>query len=455
MSEAPRAAGETSAERPHRRLSPLTPVARSGIVLFAAVAAMWRELLRGDLGPTGLVLLGLLVLGAGYGVASWLRTKYWIQSDELRVDTGVVARQSRRIRIDRLQGVDIVQPLVARLFGLAELRMDVAGGGSREGSLAFLKLSDARELREVLLARRDALRAGISPSPAMPPRQRAEAASAQGDAAAERVLARVRLPLLVASTLLTTEALMLAGVVGVATVSVGLGLPGALPATLPVAGGLALVLARKVVGSYDFTVAETTAGLQVRRGLFELSSQTIALNRLQGVVVSEPALWRGLGWARLDVSVAGYAAASGDEGGPSASTVLPVAYRRLVMWLARHLLGGVDPDVVPLNRPPRRARWVSPLGWHFAGAGSEERVVASRQGWFVRRTHLVPHARVQSLRLTQGPVQRRLGLADMNVDSPPGPVAVRARDRLDSEARHLLESEIEASARARRPLRSS
>ena len=46
-----------------------------------------------------------------------------------------------------------------------------------------------------------------------------------------------------------------------------------------------------------------------------------------------------------------------------------------------------------------------------------------------RRTHVVPHARVQSLQLHQGPWQRRLGLADLQVDSPPGPVRVRARHR--------------------------
>ncbi len=440
-------------ERPYRRLSPLTPLARSGIVLFAAVAATWRELLRGDLGPFGLVLLALLVAGAVYGVASWVRTKYWVESDELRVDTGVIARQSRRIRIDRLQGVDIVQPLVARLFGLAELRMDVAGGGRREGSLAFLKLSDARELQQVLLARRDSARGSPSPS-ADGPAEPGEVATTPGQQAPERLLAQVPLSLLVSSTLLTTEALALAVILLLAVVSAGFGFLEALTAALPAIGGLAVVLVRKVVASYGFTVADTANGLQVRRGLFELSSQTIALSRLQGVVVSEPLLWRALGWARLDVSIAGYAeASSGEDAGPAASTLLPVGDRRLVTWLARQLLDGVDPDATPMTRPPDRARWVSPVGRHFAAAGTSADLLASRQGWFVRRTHLVPHARVQSLRLTQGPLQRRLGLADLHVDSPPGPAHVRASDRWSAEARDLLEREIVASARARRPQR--
>ena len=110
-----------------------------------------RDVTRGDLGPTALLFLLLLIGGGIYGTASWLRTTFWIESDELRVDTGVISRQSRRIRIDRLQGIDIVQPFVGRLFGLAELRMDVAGGGSREGSLAYLPVGEARRLKDLLL----------------------------------------------------------------------------------------------------------------------------------------------------------------------------------------------------------------------------------------------------------------------------------------------------------------
>ncbi|HZJ06333.1 MAG TPA: PH domain-containing protein [Nocardioidaceae bacterium] len=461
-------------EHPYRRLSPLTPVARSGILIVAVLAATWRDLLRGDLGPFGWLLLGLLIVGGIYGGTSWLRTKYWIESDELRVDTGVINRQSRRIRIDRLQGVDIVQPFVARLFGLAELRMDVAGGSAREGSLAFLTLNDARELKDLLLARRDAVRAGSSSPPSAlgtsaPGPDGAGADS--GDAAPglvpaapspepDRLLARVDLQLLLLSTLLTPEAISL----GVVAVFFGV-LPlfvddaGGVSVALPVLGGLALVVIRKFAAGYGFTVAQTAAGLQVRRGLFELSSQTIALSRLQGVVVSEPLLWRKLGWARLDVAIAGYAASSDDNGGPSASTVLPVGARTVVKRLAHHMLNAspdsehreVDLDQTALTPPPPRARWVSPVGRRFMAAGTSEALVVSREGWFNRRTHIVPHARVQSLRVTQGPVQRLLGLADVHVDSPPGPVKVRARDRLAGEARAMLEREIMVSRQARAP----
>jgi putative membrane protein len=434
-------------DRPFRRLSPLTPVVRGAIFVVAAAFATWEELLAGQLGPLGLLLLGVLAAGFVYGYASWLRTRYWVEDDELRVDTGVFYHQSRRIRIDRLQGIDIVQPFVARLLGLAELKMDVAGG-DREGSLAFLPLDEAHELREVLLARRDAVRRSTAPG------EEPEAEQPPAWAPPDHDIAQLELPTLLLSMLLSWETVGL--VVGGAFFSLALALNGVVVVAsfVPVVGGIALLQARKLSAYYGFTVSQTRVGLQVRRGLLERSTQTVALARVQGVLVSEPLLWRRMGWAKLDVSIAGYGSGTDAEGGPSATTVMPVAPRELVMRLAEHLLRGDDdaevhPDEVPMTGPPRSSRWLDPVSRRFMAAGVADDLVASREGWLTRRTHVVRHARVQSVRLSQGPLQRRLGLADVHVDSPPGPVRVRARHRDVAEARALLEREC-ALARAAR-----
>jgi putative membrane protein len=131
---------------------------------------------------------------------------------------------------------------------------------------------------------------------------------------------------------------------------------------------------------------------------------------------------------------------------------MPVAPREQVLALARILLadaGGPDLASVPLTAPPRRARWVAPVRRRYLAVGVGERLVVSRHGVLTRRTHAVPHARVQSLQLHQRPWQRLLGLADVRVDSPPGPVGVRARHRDADEARALLEELSVATRRAR------
>lgn len=442
-------------DKPFHRLSPLTPLVRGSIFVVAVAATTWDDLLSGNLGVFAGILLAVLLGGAVYGWASWLRTRYWIDDRELRIDTGVVYHQSRRIRIDRLQGIDIVQPFVARLFGLAELKMDVAGG-DKEGSLAFLPLDEAHRVRQVLLDRRDAARRAAGQSPGT-------AAAAPGDegdaarswAAPDHDIAVLDLRTLLLSTLLSPEtiALLVAGLaLAVSAVAVG-GLvvaPG-----LPVMIGFGIVVLRRFSGYYGFTVSQTRVGLQVRRGLFERSTQTITLARVQGVVISEPVLWRPFGWAKLDVSVAGAGGTSEHDGGPSATTVMPVADLAVVRQLASHLLSGdddgVDVDVarVELAPPPDAARWVDPIARRFMGVGIGTDIVVSRSGWFTRSTHAVRHARVQSVRLSQGPLQRRLGLADVHVDSPPGPVHVRARHRDAVEARAIWEAESGRAKEAR------
>jgi putative membrane protein len=271
----------------------------------------------------------------------------------------------------------------------------------------------------------------------------------------ERVIARLDPRMLVVSLLLSGETvafLLTALVLGV-IVAVS-GSLGGVAGMGPVLIGIGVAQFRKLVAFYGFTVTQTPSGLQVRRGLFELNTQTIALGRVQGIVVTEPWMWRSLGWARLDVALAGTASSEG-AGKPAASTVMPVASRAFVAQLAAYLLesasgrAGVRPDVVPLRGVPVRARWAAPVRRKYLSAGFDEYVLVGREGMLTHRTHVVPHARIQSLRLHQGPWQRRLGLADLLVDSPPGPVRLRARHRDAGEARWLL-TEADDLARAAR-----
>jgi putative membrane protein len=462
-------------EKQHQRLSPLTPFIRGPILLLAFVGASWDNILvDGDLGFTGLTLLVLLLAGAAYGLASWLVTKYWIDDVELRIDTGVLFRRSRRIRIDRLQGVDIVQPLLARLFGLAELRFDVAGG-EREGSLAFLPHTQALGLRRLLLERRDGLRGEPRTDEASgwtPPDSAggggagggsegvgsegvgSEGVGSEGvgNALPGRVLARLDLGRLLGSLALSSEMLLV--VATVAALAVAYGMTGSFAVVggiVPALLALGLALARRLTASYDFVVSESAQGLHITRGLTSLSSQTISLGRIQGIVVHEPLLWRRVGWAKLEVSVAGYESGQGDQAQAS-SVLLPVAPLDEVHSLAQHVLGR-DVRSVPLTRATRRARWLAPLSAWTLALGQDDDLLVGRRGFWVRRLDVVPPGRVQSVRLSQGPVQRRLRLADVVVHSPPGPAQVRGPLCDERDALAFVDRAVESCRAARRSVR--
>ena len=369
-----------------------------------------------------------MAAGLLYGLASWIRTKYWIDDDELRVDKGVIARQSRRIRIDRLQGVDIVQPLVARFFGLAELRFDVASGSDREG------------VARVPAPPGGAGPAGHAAAPARrPPRGRRAVAGPRTTAGCtaaspERELARLDLGLLVASLVLSPEAIITA--LAVARHRWGLPRDRHVRCRRRARAGGDRLRARDQPGSSPPTTAsgsaESPAGLHVSRGLTSLSSQTIALRRVQGLVLSEPWLWRHFGWAKLEVSVAGYGSSSEADKAQPSSTLMPVAPRAQCVALLDHVLGGsADSSVATIALTP------AALAGQVAGAAHllvarvrprrpDRREPARAPGPASRRGP----ARAGAVGAARaGAAAAALGLADLEVDSPPGPVRVQGHQR--------------------------
>ena len=64
----------------------------------------------------GLVLL--LAAWAGLGVLSWWRRTYAVDAAGVYLRTGVLHHHLRTARLPRIQSVDIVHPLLGRIFGL-------------------------------------------------------------------------------------------------------------------------------------------------------------------------------------------------------------------------------------------------------------------------------------------------------------------------------------------------
>jgi putative membrane protein len=454
-----------------RRLHPVTPLVKGWVALVAGLAIVVNNLLEfsgpgpgpdvdtGRFGGLGIQLGGVLVVAVVVVVANvvaWSVARYRIDTDAVHLHTGVLSRNQRQARLDRLQAVDVVQPLIGRLFGLAELRIEVAGGADSQVRLQYLKEGEAQRLRNALLASA----AGV------------EYDSDEAPEAPETDVLQVPVGRLVAGTALTGTSIVLVLVLVVAAVGLLLALllpqvpVAAVVAPFAAIGPGALIFlvvttANQFAKSFAFRVAVSPDGLRVRAGLTETRAATVPPGRVQAVLVSQSWLWRSFDWWHVKVNIAGYAQ-SADTAATSA-VLLPVGTRDDV----RALLGLVSPgtdttgwDTVQRGLTgagpdggfvtvPRRARWLDLLAWRRIGYAVTEQVLLARSGLLNRALVVVPHARTQSLGLSQGLLQRWFGVVTFALHSTPGPVTPLVPHLSPEEGQRVLWEQV-ARARAAR-----
>ncbi|QOC95273.1 PH domain-containing protein [Micromonospora craniellae] len=440
-----------------QRLHPLSPALHGAKSLAVVIVGLsWSTLSRVGFGWF-VVMVIVLALGATVlALISWYYTGYQVVGRELRIHEGLLWRRTRAIPLERLQAVEVVRPLLAQLTGLAELRLEVVGGGKTEAPLAYLSVAEASALRQRLLA--------LAGGPAVAARARAGAVAtedladqqpvpAAGEAAGPqpgRPLHAVANRDLLVSQLLTPQAFLLP--FGVAFVTVQFLSEGswsfiAVASTLTAMAGILLQPVRRVLDDWRFQLARDGDRLRIRNGLLETRVQTVPLHRVQTVGVTWPLLWRMKGWLRMRLEVAGYSAGEPDQRNRP-DRLLPVGDLATGETILAEVLPGVTLASLPLHPPPPRARWVNPLSRQVLGAGLSDEVFAVRSGLLTRQLTMVPYARFQSVRVVQGPIQRLLGLATVHVDTAGGAGAAAVdRDLADAWA---LAVELTARSHAAR-----
>lgn len=428
--------GRTTDPRRTHPVTPLVQVAKAlpaigGVFLALQSEAVTQFATAGAL----VVTLAFCVVVAFWSYLHWLRLSFWFDADgDLRVRSGLFEVNERRVQVSRLQSVDVTQPLLARLFGLAAVRPEVAGSGDKGTRVEYLTIDDAQRLRAELLARA----AGVV----------GEDVEAAAPEAPESVVLSVPAPALLESVVLQSRtgwtAVVAVGTILIAalTRSWELSLPGLLVIVSPV-----VFVTTQFLNWFGFTVAHSPDGLRLRFGLTEHKVQTVPPGRVQAVRFERPLLWRHRGWVRVWVNVAG--ASSHDEGKQRPSLLIPVAPMEVARSVVAQVLPNVDPFQLALQPVPARARWRAPLQGPQLAAGANERIFVARHGWLVPTWDVVPHARTQSVRVTQGPWQRRLRLASLHLDSTPGRIRVTAAQRPADEVRAWAQAQTDRAAAAR------
>ena len=97
-------------------------------------------------------VIALIVLNLVLSYLPWKKFQYSLEQDRLIINRGVLNREEKTIYYNRIHSVNVQQPLLLRIFGLASLQIETPGGkpGVAEGELRVLKHSYAIELQQQL-----------------------------------------------------------------------------------------------------------------------------------------------------------------------------------------------------------------------------------------------------------------------------------------------------------------
>ncbi len=452
----------------------------------AGTAAAWLLL-----GAFGLVV----ILVSAIAFVAWRMNEFRVDDDAVHQRKGILFRQYRQARLDRLQAVDVVQPLVARVFGFAELKVEVAGGRASGVRLQYLRLDDAEALRNEIVSLAAGIRRAPADTPADAPAD-APASAARGGgavavptpakrapiaAAPERevyqvppgrllgsILASWWTVIIVGGVLAGIVAIIIIGAVAVEdlageAVSAGGGIQGFLSGgAYGVLSGLFAFFAvgwARFSAGFGFTAGISADGIRLQHGLLDTRRQTVPPGRVQAVRLRQPLPWRHFDWWRITINVAGY-----QDEQEAVSTLLPVGPKKdalYALWLVLPDLGDPDPAGTVsaalsgvgaqngFTATPRRAWVVDPLQWRRRGVLATGRALLIRQGLFARDVVVVPHEKTQSLSIRQGPLQRILSLATVEVHSTHGTIQPVAHHLDLADAIALLDAQSTRAREAR------
>ena len=409
------------------------------------------------------IILGAFVIASVGGLfLRWLRFDYRVGRDEIRIDSGLVSRNSRVIPFDRVTDIDIEQGPFHRLFGLARVRFETGASGAaqrEEGVLDTIPLARAEALREHVRNRRPAA---------------AAVRSAEPTAGAGSLLYAMDLKRVLLAGMFNFSLALIAGLVGLSqTVGDVIGfdpfsrsfwnrmLVEAEPLRqlvfahrlLSILGGVVVLgivglgtgLVRTTLREFGFRLERTAAGLRRTRGLLTRTDVSIPQRRIQAAVLVTGPVRQHFGWWSLKLQ------SLASDGGQGDHVVAPLADASECAAI-QHSLGQ---PVAPARGDWQRIEWayvlsmvpillpaavIAVLGMTFgapllawtlaaAGAAVALRYVEWRRarwaldpatlfvdsGWWRRRRLILPLRRIQSIDLAENAWSRRIGFCALRL----------------------------------------
>lgn len=421
----------------------------------------------------GLVLLGILLVLIGLFYLSWRFHTFRITGDDVEVRSGVLFRTHRRAPLDRVQGVNLTRPMFARLVGMAKLEV-VGAGLDSNVKLEYLSTANAEAVRADILrlASGSRVAAAARAESATPGVSRRSAAASVVSAGITGMISGAEEPVsepesvvhipvgrLIASRLLSTSTLWLIAIVVAIIVGSVAGTPWVLFTLIPALIGFGAYWVRTITRSLRYSIAPTVSGVRITFGLFTTITEILPPGRVHAIEIDQSILWRPFGWWGITVNrLSGRGLADGTN--DQFTTVLPVGTRADVERVLRLLMPGLPESEWPLvfehgilgpkpedpyTNTPRRARLLRPLSWKRNGFLLLPDALLMRRGAIWRKLAIFPLARLQSIGIEQGPLDRALKVASIRAHTITGRVYGRLAI-LDRDAALGVFEDAEAAA---------
>ncbi len=399
--------------------------------------------------PILLLFLPILLAVGVYEYLYWKNYDFYIEEGDIKITSGVITRNKLDIPVRRVQNVDINRNIIHRIFDIAELKVETAGGTSTEAALRYLELEDAEQLRNEIRKLKD----------------RRKSPETQEDTDGEDYV-------------LTDKNLLMLSLIGHAplTAAVGILLLGAALTGLTIfaetitqlIGGLILsVIGITVLTGlstlfsatgtftkyYGFSLERKNDAIEYEMGLINRQGATIPKEKIQTLIINENFLERYLGYATLKIETAG---ADTEEQINTSTAIIPFDKRENVVnyaekigkfqsqefksidkraksrYFRRYILtasiiavpiigliiAGFGPFLltIPLLLA-LAARKASNLKWENIGYSTGKDNVFIRNGVWKRKTYVVPYFRVQNIVKTESIFQRRWNQATVTIDT--------------------------------------
>jgi putative membrane protein len=462
---------------PFRRLHPATVlveiVRKLGSMLYLIIIALVVRLFGGEGDWFEYFITVVVGLSGGLSLARYISLRYGLEGDRLVIRSGIFRRQIRTIPIDKIQNINLKRNVLHRLLRVVDVKIETAVAGQTEAELSVLGEADAQALRGELLRRKPAA------APEEPPVE--EAAETWSTTHKDLLIVGAtenRAGVIVASIAGLYYTFLqdlgekvwkpvegyLKGLLGTSLDTAIL--VAVLGVVLLIVAGWIVSIALTIVGYYGFTLRRAEDRLRRRYGLFTQVETVVPLRRIQVLRLESPILRRLWGFFTVYAETAGSVSDRKSGGstplgplvkGRDAARFCRLAFPDLdldrVEWrpvsrltirrgflraafILLALAGAVagadrlaaDPGMGADAWLGAKLLWTIPvaLALAFWWAWVRYRVLAyaevgsfvlGRSGIWTRKIWVVPKGKVQSISAQQSPFQRRLGLANLSIDT--------------------------------------